>query len=380
MAGLDANGFIPLTYGEVKTNIETRLEAFNPGFDFSPESPDGQLIGIMSLLITEAWVELGLVYDSYNPLKASGQALRNIGLISGLQQGNATYGTAIVDLDGVAGTRIPVGSTVEDSDGNTFTTDFAGILPVSMPVTSTLAGPLPLPIGTINTVGTVITGWTTADQPAEGISGRSAVSEANYRNTRNRTVLRNYVGIVDTMESRLLELGMEQATVTNNSSTTVTLPDGTPPLTVHATVGEVGLATDTEIAQVILDTISVGTPTFGSTTVTLPDSQGVSHDINFTKASSVDVFIDLNITFLDDDIGGAVEDIRSDLITHINSLLAGEDVIWSRLFAIITPYAKAQVDSLLIGKSLGSLAASNIVMNFDEYALTSSGNIAITVT
>lgn len=379
MAGLDYNGFLPKSYEDIKKDVETRLDVFNPGFDHSPESPDGQLNSIYAVLLTQIWVELGKLYDSYNPNIATGQALRNIGLISGIERDAATYGTASIALDGVNGTQIPAGSEALDADGNKFTTDFSGSLPFSTTVTCTMAGPLPLPAGTISAVGTNIQGWTTVVQAAEGVSGKSAVTESNYRNTRNRTVLRNYVGTVDTIEARLVELGIETANIANNTSTTTNLPDGTPPLTVHVTVGETGTVTNTQIADTILNTLSMGTPTYGAITVPVKDSQGVSHDIKFSKAVPVDIFIDLEVTFLDEDIGGAETDIRNALITHINALPAGDDVIWSRLFALITPYAKAQVNVLDIGKSLVTLAPNNVVLDIDEYADIDAGSIQITV-
>ena len=48
MAGLDNSGFTPDTFANIKTRIEGKLEALSPGFDFSPESPDGQFISIMT--------------------------------------------------------------------------------------------------------------------------------------------------------------------------------------------------------------------------------------------------------------------------------------------------------------------------------------------
>lgn len=382
MAGLTNIGFTPLTLPEIITRIESRLETYNPGFDFDPESPDGQLINIMSVLIAQAWGELDMVYHSYNPNSATGQALRNLGLISGIGKDSASRSNASVDMSGIAGTTIPANSKVADSDGNEFYTLFAGVIPFSTVVISTVAGPLPVPANSVETLVTNIAGWTGVTQPIAGNVGSPPVSDLHYRNLRNRTVMRNYSGIVDVMQARLVELGIEQAAVFNNTSTTVSLPDGTPPLTVHATVGEVGTVDDFTIANTIMETIGIGVPTFGTTTVPITDSQGVVQNISFSKAVAVDVFIDLNITFLDSDIGGAEADIRDALVTEINGLLAGEDVIWSHLFGLVTQFANAQINGptgLKIGRSLGTLVNDNLVIQAGEYASISTGSINITV-
>ena len=54
-AGLSLSGFTPETYDAIKARIEGKLEIFNPNFYFSPESPDGQLIGVMTYEIFQAW-------------------------------------------------------------------------------------------------------------------------------------------------------------------------------------------------------------------------------------------------------------------------------------------------------------------------------------
>jgi uncharacterized phage protein gp47/JayE len=382
MAGLTSEGFTPLTYEEISTNIQTRLENFNPGFDFSPESPDGQMIAIMSVLIAQCWSELNNVFLSYDPSVASGKALRNLGLISGISQEIATSSSANIDLIGVAGTQVAAGSLVADSDGNEFYTVSNATIPASVGVLSVLAGPLEVPAGSIDTVVSVVTGWDSVLQVVDGTTGSTAISETHFRNLRNRTVLRNYTGVVDTMQARLLELGIAQAAILNNTDTLVSLPDGTPPLTVHATVGEVGIVTDEEIAKTIMDTIGIGIPTYGTTTVPVLDNQGVVQNISFSKAVEVNIFINLNITFLDDDIGGAEESIKAALADEINNLLAGEDVIWSQMFGLITPYGNAQVNGasgLQLQRNTDGFVSDNLTILDGEYTSIDPADIVITV-
>jgi uncharacterized phage protein gp47/JayE len=380
MAGLTNIGFTPLTLEELTSKIEGRLSVYNPGFDFSPESPDGQLINIISVLFAQAWGELDMVYHSFNPNSATGQALTNLGLISGIDKDSASRSYVNLNITGVTGTPVAANSLVSNADGDEFYLVFSGVIPFSTRAISRIAGPLPVPAGSVDTVVTTSLGWTGVEQPIIGVMGGVPISDLHYRNLRNRTVMRNFTGVVEVIEARLLDIGAEQALVVNNTSADNTLADGTPPLTVHVTLGEVVNATDEEIARVIMNAVGISVPTYGSTTVDVVDSQGVVNSVSFSKATVVDVFMDLNITFLDPDIGGAEDAIRNALVEEINSLLAGEDVIWSRLFGLITPFAKAQINSLQLGKSLSTLSSGNIVIQDSQYTNTSAGSIQITIT
>jgi uncharacterized phage protein gp47/JayE len=180
------------------------------------------------------------------------------------------------------------------------------------------------------------------------------------------------------MKANLLELGIEQATVFNNDSNSAV--GSVPANTIEVTVGEISpTITNEMIAQVILSTNSMGCPTYGTTAVVLTDTQGVEHTVSFTKAVQFDVEIDLNVTFLSTEFAGAEEGIKASLVAYINGLASGEDIIWSRLFAYITPYGEAQINSLDIGEQSGTLASSNIVIADDKYSNLADTDITITV-
>ena len=378
MTGLTSSGFVPETYSNIKGRIEAKLDSINPGFDFSPESPDGQLIGIMSYEIFQVWAQLGNVYNSYNPAIASGAALRNIGLITGIPFGAASKSYVTLETQGTDGTIIPTLTLFSDAAGNEFYTTLEVAIPSNVQAISKNAGVLDVSAGTVTTIVTPVTGLTSVTQTTDGKSGKVAQTQQQYRNTRQRTVMRNSTSLANSMRADLLELGIEQASVFNNDTDAVV--NGVPANSIEVTVGELDAGiTDLEIANVILNTISLGCATHGTTSVTVTDAQGFGHVVKFTKAIQLDVEIDLNITFLDPDFAGAEEAIQSSLTTYINSLEAGEDVIWSRLFAYITPYGEAQINSLTLGELGGTLITSNLVVAATDYPNIVTQNINITV-
>ena len=376
-AGLTREGFTPLTYDELVSRIIARLEAYNPGFDSSDELPDGQQIKIFAFELALAWKEIHKVHYSYNPLVADGDGLKNLGLITGMPYGIATRSQADIQLVGTTGTPVVKGSIVTDSAGNEFATQFDAIIPATVKVIAKLSGAVAMPASTLTTIKSTTPGWTSITQTAEGRTGAEAQSEEAYRNIRNKTVLRNFKSVPSIVEARLAELGIEQSTVYNNDTAAVAA-DGTPVGAVHVTVGDTGTITDEDIARTILLTVGLGTQTYGATTVNVDDSQGITHAVNFDKAAGVNLEVNIDLTYLSGDNAGAEEAIKAGIMLEVNGLLSGGDVIWSRLFGLITPYGRAQVNTLTVGLAAGTPAAANYSITDAQFAVLTLDNINIT--
>ena len=378
MAGLTSGGFVPETYEDIKGRIEAKLDVINPGFDFSPDSPDGQMIGIMTYEIFQAWNELNNVYNSYNPQLAIGAGLRNIGLITGLPYGFAQRSSATLEVTGTAGTIIPVRTFLVDAEGNEFYTTFETTVPANLQVLARVSGVIPVPAGTVTTLQVPIAGVTSITQSTDGVVGSRAQTEQQYKTERLRTVMRNATSIEGNLQGKLIEAGLNQARVINNR-TAATLADGTPANSIQVTVGEVGAVTDEQIAKIILTNGSLGCPTYGTTTVNILDSQGVTQSISFSKAAAVVIEVTLDVTYLSTQTAGASANIVKALRQHINSLESGADVVWSRLFAYITPYSQAQINTLTIAASGGTQGITNVVLNDTQFAAIADANITLSV-
>jgi len=378
MAGLTNSGFVPEVLADIKSRIESRLTSFNTGIDFSPESPDGQLVGIMAAELSLAWDELGVVYNSYNPYTTSGEALRNLALITGTTYRTATRSTAPLTIEGVAGTVVPAGIRFSDLAGNEFYLVDTVTIPTTVAlVSAVVVGQVPVVAGTIVNIETPVTGMTSISHVLDGTIGNDPDSEVAFRNERNRSVLRNTKSMQESLYSTLHDTGIDQVLVVNND-TNATLGDGTPPYSIHVTIGETYLVSDLVIAQTIYHNKGLGVLTHGTTTVAVLDSQGYSHDVKFTKSVVLPVYIDLEVTFLTDNSAGAIESIKTSLMGHINSLLVGEDVVWSRLFEYITPYGKAQVNSLTIGIAPVPTGTTNIAVSDTQFVNLITTDINVT--
>lgn len=376
MAGLTREGFIPLSYGEIKRSIERRLNDFSPGFDTSPQSPDGQMIGIMTAQLAMLWTELDKIYKSFDPNAASGQALRNLGAISGVLYGVGGRSTARVLFKGIAGTVVPQGTLVANAKGQQFFTTNEIIIPGTTDVNAVNPGATPVDQGSITQINATIGGLVSIEQPVKGVVGKPAQSEQQFRNKRNRTVMRNSVSSEETLRSRLIDIGMTHVQVINNN--TDSSVDGISPRHIHVIVANLATVPDDSIARVIFNTISMGIPTFGSTSVVVNDVTNKPHTIKFSKATEQRVKIEVSVKFLDLSTAfGAIGIIKEALVDHVNSLDVGEDLVYSRLFSLITPTAKADVTVLKIGTGT-TLGVVNVSPGDNKYLRTSDSDVTIT--
>jgi hypothetical protein len=208
------------------------------------------------------------------------------------------------------------------------------------------------------------------------------MSDQQFRNFRQSTVMRNYVGTVDTLRGRLIEAGVGQVSVFSNNTTSIV---GTVPAqNVAVVVDDVNGVDDQTIASIILETNAVGCPTFayagtGATAVTVVDAQGFDQVVNFTKATAIEIEIKVTVLFLDEENAGALELMQDALLNYVNELPSGSDVIYTHLYQYITPYGQAQVNVLKMQR-LGEVDGNvNIVVGIEEFANLKLENLHITV-
>ena len=200
MAGLTDEGFVPATLSEIQTRIKGRLELLSPGFDFSPESPDGQNIEIFSYELWQLWQQLESIYSSGDPNTATGQGLRNIGFISGVLMSNADRSYATIGLVGTADTLVPAGSEVSDANGNIFVTELDAVIPSNVTAVAKLAGKTPVVAGTIINIDTPVVGWDSISHTVDGVLGSEAETEQHFRNIRNKSVMASSESVTDALK------------------------------------------------------------------------------------------------------------------------------------------------------------------------------------
>ena len=196
------------------------------------------------------------------------------------------------------------------------------------------AGAITPALGDLSQIVTVYAGWDSVSNNVAANTGRLAESDTALRQRWNGSLYARSVAMVDSIAAALITLnGVTAARVYENDQDT-TDADGRPPHSIEAVVA--GGDAD-EIGATIWQKKAAGIDTFGSQSVTVKDSQGFDHVINYNRPIPVYVWLDVEVTeypeeFLPPD---AVTIITDALIEYGNSLTVGKDVILQRFMGAI---------------------------------------------
>ena len=143
----------------------------------------------------------------------------------------------------------------------------------------------------------------------------------------------------------------------------------------------------TAIATVISKKKDQGTSTFGTTTVNLVGKYGEPKAIKFSRPVVVEAFIEIVIATYPGYTSQVAEEMKAEISKYINSLRIGDDVLLRRIYSPANLGVMSggdskyyDINSLKIGKSATTVAASNIDILFNEVAHSNITNIKITPT
>ena len=196
------------------------------------------------------------------------------------------------------------------------------------------AGAITPALGDLSQIVTVYAGWDSVSNNVAANVGRLAESDTALRQRWNGSLYARSVAMTDSIAAALLTLnGVTVARVYENDSDS-TDGEGRPPHSIEAVVA--GGDAD-EIGEIIWQKKAAGIDTFGSQSVSVTDSQGFSHTINFNRPIPVYVWLDVEITEYPEETlpPDAVTVITEAVLQYGDSLTVGNDVILQRFMGAV---------------------------------------------
>ncbi|MGM8450322.1 baseplate J/gp47 family protein [Enterobacter bugandensis] len=352
-----------------------------------PDSKDGQMVALVALAIHDANNTAISVYNCFSPATGYGAALTSNVKINGIARRGATNSTVDLLLTGTAGTSITNG-TVKDTNNVIWRLPASVTIGVGGTVTVTAtcsnSGAVAALAGTITTINTPTRGWASVTNPAAAIVGAPAETDAELRIRQGQSVALPSLTPFEGVDGAIANVAGVTRHKLYENDTGTTDSNGLPPHSISAIVdgGDV-----TEIAQTIRGNKGQGTATYGTTSVTVPDTYGNPHVISFSRSTDVPVYGHITLkafTGYTSQIGVQIQQAVAD---YINGLTIGDDVLLSRIYSPanlgVVSGGNARyydIQELLIGKSAGSVAAANIIIAYYESASCKPENIVLTVT
>jgi hypothetical protein len=122
-----------------------------------------------------------------------------------------------------------------------------------------------------------------------------------------------------------------------------------------------------------------GLPTYGSTSVTIPDYKGKDRTVNFTVVNRVQLEVYFRIapmedgTFSDADVTTQKENIWE----YINGLDIGTDISITKLWGIVSPGAKFDIVDFGVRRIGGEWQKTNLSIGSREAAVIELNKISI---
>lgn len=351
-----------------------------------PDSKDGQLVALVALAIHDANTTAIGVYNSFSPSTALGDALTRNVKINGIVRRGETRSTVDLLLTGTAGTTITNGSA-RDTNGITWNFPASVSLGVSGTVTITaicgISGAVAALAGTVTRINTPTRGWLTVTNPLAATVGTAAETDAELRVRQAQSVALPSLTPFAAVDGALANIsGVTRHKLYENDTGAVDA-NGLPAHSISAIV-DGGDATT--VAQTLRGKKGQGVATYGTTTIMVADIWGNPHPISFSRPVNVPVFVAITLRVFTGYTSLIADQIKSAIASYINSLTIGDDVLISRVYSPanlgVVSGGNARyydINSLLIGKTAGSVAAANIDIGYAEAASCTAANIAITV-
>ncbi|MBW9244086.1 baseplate J/gp47 family protein [Pseudomonas paracarnis] len=417
MAQITDQGITGRSLNEYLGDIKEKTLAIDSEWNIDPDSPDGQRIGIEAEMFANLDEAVVAAYRSKDPDSATGEALRDIGKISGIPIREATYSVAPITVTGQTSTPIPVGSQIRSRIDNTlWLTTAVIVIGVGQTATGfatcTTPGRVLASPGDLTIIGTPIGGWSSVTN-GEAAAGVPAESDEDFRVRRNNGVSRAGSNMRDNMEANIASVpGVTDVKVLENSSDSPFDIDGVPYTGIAVIVNG---GADADIGLAMYQKHNPGTPMLPrysvktDTWIDAPGANGVKVDVvspmtgnkavmTFQRATGLPIFVAISFQ--------KEGDLPSDIETQIkNAIVAdstrnlfngetttgfnkggydiGEKVVPGRLYTpvnkILGKYGDSYVTALTIGRSAGAQGPTPIQPTIAQIATFDADNIAVTV-
>lgn len=205
-------------------------------------------------------------------------------------------------IAGTSGATAPVGTGSAISDGGA-TWRYLGDGSASADVLAIaeVAGPFAAVSGTLTEIETPVSGWKSAINILDAVVGDYAEGDPEFRIRRENELEASANATINAIRANILQVGRNTAnpvtacTVFQNT-TLITNVDGVPGKAVEVLVRG---GDDTAIRQAVFDTVAGGIQAYGNNSGTVIDSAGNPHTVAFSRATSKNIYIEIDLQKID---------------------------------------------------------------------------------
>ena len=377
----DAGLHIP-SYVDIRDDLVDQFkQIYGQDIYLENDSQDYQMISAFALKTYDTMQLLQIVYNNRSPKTAVGTALDSIVKLNGIARKAASYSTCVLTLTGDVGTVIAAG-VAEDDAGNTWN------LPENVAFTSSTIevtaqcsaiGAIEASPGTITKITNPQKGWLSVTNTVPAVAGEPIETDEQLRYRQSISVAIPSQNMVNSTIAGIASVtGVTRYKVYDND-TNETDSNGIPGHSIAAVV-EGGL--DEDVAEQIYLRKGPGGGTYGTTSVTYINADGLPNIVRFFRPAYVPIDVTVTIKKNGTYTTAIADTIKNNVEQYINALDIGYDVlvtgILTAVAASITNVAQPEfsLQGITIGKDAGSLSTADIDILYNEVA--SVGTVTVT--
>lgn len=381
MAGIDDTGLTSKTLEEILAEIaQAQIDSISDELDTSPPSPLGQANASTADQLAALWELAQEAVAAQKPGEASGQALTDVCELTGTLRNRAIYSQVYANVTLAAGTYT-AGSLIATTTGDP-TARFANAEEIVAPggvladqlFRALDTGPVRANAGTLTVIAESVSGWTAITNPLDAALGALIESDTALRVRRGTELARTGSATADAVRVDVADVADVTYCVVLENDTDDVDANGQDP---HSLQVVVEGGDDQDVADAIWASKAGGIGTFGADTMTVTDDQGYEHEVNFTRPTETDVYLDIELT-CDADTYPGDSDVKEALAEWADANhTIGQDVVRSRAIAQLFVLIPGLIDVTVfdIGLTNGTETAANLTIDPTERAVFDTSRI-----
>ena len=319
--------------------------AMGGGMSTSLTTPQGQIAMSDTAIIAAKNDELAEITNLINPDYSSGRYQDGIARIYFIDRIAATGTLVTATCTGLVGTVIPANSVAVDKKGYIYyslsTATIPAIGSIDVVFQNQVAGPIPCPIGELNSIYKAVNGWSSVNNTTAGVLGNDVEGRANFEYRRKQSVAKNAVNTLGAIYAAVLAVdGVSDAYVTDNKTGSAVNKGSTNySVLAHSIYVAAYGGAAADIGNAIYRSAPPGVDMNGTTTVVIQDTENYvfpypEYTIKFVTPTAVSVHFKVQLQ--DNDL--LPSDINSKVQQAIINSFNGEDGgtrarIGSKIFA-----------------------------------------------
>lgn len=268
--------------GESLTDWKTRLEgifrtALGNDLNLDPETPQGQLIGILALTLAQTDEVAVAIANGRSVSRAVGRQQEDIASLVSIARRDGERSQVTATITGTAGSEVPTGMVARtEPGGDDFRTTASAIIPaggsVSVVMESVDIGKVNAPAGSLTRLVTLPGGIETITNASASTGGRAKETDEEFRARYQNAIARIGTGYAEAIKSAILEKsGVTDVAVFDNDTNATVTRQG-----VNIGAHEARIIVDggqaADIAEAIAESKPIGIGTSGGTSHTLNGS------------------------------------------------------------------------------------------------------------